>query len=209
MRSSSRPRAISANGAQLDGALAPAASPTTWFFEYGLSTAYGARTAPQTLDGTGPHPINARLSGLESAATFHYRLVAQTGSTEYLGPDGTFTTKAPVRAAPAGLTLDATSTPAGASVRVVASGTLEAPAGVAGGCNGGVEIQVAHAPLTLALATASLNGRCGYRATLMVRRSLLRGVRRLTVHSDFTGNATLLPRAARSVSISVPPRRAR
>jgi hypothetical protein len=198
--------AISANGAQLNGALDPTASPTSWYFEYGLSTAYGVRTTPQTLAALGPHAINVRLSGLEAAATFHYRLVAQFGATLYVGPDATFTTKAPLRATPSALTLSAASTARGKSTRIVASGTLRTPASATGGCNGSVEIQVDRAPVTVALTNAPLGGACAYRATVTLRASTLRGTRRLEVIARFTGNATLAPLAARAVFVQAHPR---
>ncbi len=51
--------------------------PTTYFFEYGLTTAYGQQTAAQQLGSTSiPVLVWDYLTGLKSKTTYHFRLVA-------------------------------------------------------------------------------------------------------------------------------------
>ncbi len=74
---------------------------TDCHFEWGTSTAYG-NTAPcesELVDGTysapsdnADHIVSARLSGLDPATTYHFRLVAANATGETQGDDRTYTT---------------------------------------------------------------------------------------------------------------------
>jgi len=67
--------------ATLNGTVDPQGRATTYYFEFGETTAYGNQTAPQNAgSGTTPVSVTASLSGLRADATYHYRLVA-------VGPD--------------------------------------------------------------------------------------------------------------------------
>jgi len=66
---------------------------TTWWFEYGTSDADGSRSPAQGIQpGHTYEPVSADLSGLEPGATYHYRLVAESGAGRSYGPDRAFTT---------------------------------------------------------------------------------------------------------------------
>ena len=84
-------------GANLTGAVNPLGSLTTYRFEYGSTTAYGQQV-PVLLEGPvgsgqQERPVSATVSGLQTGATYHYRLVAtSTGGVTY-GADATFSTR--------------------------------------------------------------------------------------------------------------------
>jgi phosphodiesterase/alkaline phosphatase D-like protein len=194
--------AISSSGAQLDGALNPpgkTTSSTTWYFEYGLSTAYGTQTAPQTLRGLGARPVNVSLAALAPATTFHYRLVAQTPAGRFEGPDGTFRTKAPPRAASA-VTIIAAARVHRRFTSVAVSGALRATAAA---CNGSVLVQIVRGSDTISLRSVGIRANCTFSGSVAVAASRLRGVHRLTVRALFTGNATLLPATSRAHPVHV------
>jgi hypothetical protein len=79
--------------ASLNGTLSPNGQATNWYFEYGPSTRYGARTSTRSA-GKGARPVNVSvaLSGLTAATTYHYRLVAKNATGTRRGADLTFTT---------------------------------------------------------------------------------------------------------------------
>ena len=196
---------ISANGAQLNGAINPPAAKTTWYFEYGLTSAYATRTTPQTLAGFGARPINARLAGLQPGATFHYRLVAQTSTTQYVGPDNTFKTKNTVRLRPAGLTLTASALVRPRSVALTVYGALRPPPGTFTGtaCSGVVEVQIMRGIDTISLRDAALLPNCTYRQSVALSASRLGRAKSVAVRVRFTGNATTLPSGVRGVFVGV------
>src|SRR5579875_3311344 len=89
--------AITPAGATLAGQVVPAGLPTSYYFQYGTSPAYGAQTPPQSAGaGVAALAVSAGLSGLVSETTYHYRLVAsQCGGCAWgtsVGQDMTFTT---------------------------------------------------------------------------------------------------------------------
>jgi hypothetical protein len=83
--------------ATVEGTVDPEGVPTTYHFEYGVSS-YGAHTAELgPVTGSVAVPVSAELTGLEANKTYHYRLVGSDASGSIDGADGTFTTpQAPV-----------------------------------------------------------------------------------------------------------------
>jgi trimeric autotransporter adhesin len=99
--------AIGAAGATLNGSVTPNGQATTYSFQYGTSTVYGAQTSPVSAgSGTTPIAVSATIAGLKAGGTYHYRLVATSSAGTTDGADLTFTPAA----APAGPT--ATTKPA-------------------------------------------------------------------------------------------------
>jgi len=93
--------AVAANSATLNGTVNPQSSATTYYFEYGLTTAYGSST-PVTSAGAGSSAIAVAVPilNLTAQSTYHFRLVAvNAGGTSY-GADRTFTTTSPGPPAP-------------------------------------------------------------------------------------------------------------
>jgi hypothetical protein len=93
--------AITPKTAMLTGSLTPNGVDAHYYFQWGLTTAYGSQSpkAPGTDAGTGAVPVAAEtgLEGLTPNTTYHFRLV---GSNEYgltFGEDAHFTTSGPPR----------------------------------------------------------------------------------------------------------------
>jgi hypothetical protein len=128
---------ITAQGATLTGQVNPRGLPTTYFFEYGATTAYGART---TSAGAGRDTTAvaaaAPVAGLAPATRYHFRLVAQNGSGVARGGDRTFRTAAQ----PLALALTATPNPVAFGVPVTIAGTLS------GTGNAGQTVQLQQRP---------------------------------------------------------------
>jgi hypothetical protein len=86
--------AIKPTGATLNATLNPNSSDTSFHFEYGTDTSYGASSpATDAGAGAGDQPVTADLAGLIAGTTYHYRLVADngTGGVQH-GDDATFST---------------------------------------------------------------------------------------------------------------------
>jgi hypothetical protein len=91
------------NSTTLGGSVAPDGLATTYYFQYGPTTAYGFTTTGRTAVSSNPTSAalcNTVLSGLTPATTYHFQFVAANISGTNYGADQTFTTP-PV--APTGL----------------------------------------------------------------------------------------------------------
>lgn len=84
---------VSGSQATLSGTVALAgADDTTYWFEYGPTTAYGSTTPPVTLGpGLGSQVVSATIAGLAPGVADHYSLVVsdpdESGFTPIAGPD--------------------------------------------------------------------------------------------------------------------------
>jgi hypothetical protein len=89
-------RSVTASSATLNGTVNPNNEPTTYFFQYGPTRAYGSQTPTQgpTAAARRNTPVSAGVSGLAAGTLYHYRLVATNPSGTRLGRDRTFTTLA-------------------------------------------------------------------------------------------------------------------
>ena len=85
--------AITSTSATLNGTVNPRNQPTTYRFEYGTTTGYGATTPERSLPSTADssQPVSADVTGLSQGTTYHYRLVATNGMGSTAGADNTFT----------------------------------------------------------------------------------------------------------------------
>jgi hypothetical protein len=91
---------VSADSAKLSAELNPHGLPSTYHFEYGLTTAYGQH-APEpdgeAGEGTEATSFSIKIQHLSPNTTYHYRVVARNALNEageyVLGPDKTFTTQ--------------------------------------------------------------------------------------------------------------------
>jgi hypothetical protein len=86
---------ITYSGAVLKGTIHPEGKETTYVFEYGLTTAYGAQTEQASAGSAdSAQPVAAEVSGLQPETTYHFRLVATNDDGTTRGPDKSFTTLA-------------------------------------------------------------------------------------------------------------------
>lgn len=85
---------LTTSSATLRGAVYPDNTQTSYYFQYGTSSAYGAQT-PTTPAGAGTHTIHVAtpVTGLSVGTTYHYRVVAVNAAGAADGQERTFTTK--------------------------------------------------------------------------------------------------------------------
>jgi hypothetical protein len=84
---------LSPDAATVAGSLNPNGLVTTWYFQYGKTKNYGARTTAQDAgSGTKRVRVSATLTGLANKTTYHYRLVATNSRGTTPGADKTFKT---------------------------------------------------------------------------------------------------------------------
>jgi plastocyanin len=90
---------ITETGATLKGTVNPSSQATSYFFQYGTDTTYGATTAEQSAGAADAldHSVSAPVGALTPGVLYHYRLVATfaSGQSSVQGSDRTFTTLTP------------------------------------------------------------------------------------------------------------------
>jgi plastocyanin len=85
--------AVSDAGATLNGSVNPHGFQTTYFFNYGTTTAYGQKTpASGSGNGTDVSFVSAPVAGLSPETTYHFQLVAESAAGTTTGVDQTFAT---------------------------------------------------------------------------------------------------------------------
>ncbi len=82
---------VTHSSATLHGTVNSNGSTTSYYFQYGTSSAYGKQTSSRGAGaGTATHPQSATISGLSPGRTYHFRIVAHnTAGTSY-GADQKF-----------------------------------------------------------------------------------------------------------------------
>jgi len=85
---------LTSSSATLKGTVYPGNEQTSYYFQYGPTSAYGAQT-PTVPAGAGTQTIHlaSAVTGLSAYTTYHYRLVAINARGTADGQDRTFTTK--------------------------------------------------------------------------------------------------------------------
>jgi PKD repeat protein len=87
--------AVASHSAAVTGGIYRNGRDTTWWVEYGTSTAYGNQTPGTDIgSGTAPEAVTGYLSRLAPGTTYNYRLVAQNSLGTTYGYDYTLTTAA-------------------------------------------------------------------------------------------------------------------
>jgi hypothetical protein len=85
---------VSISSATVQGSVDPRGVETSFYVQYGTTTAYGAQTPPAVVgSGTQEVKISQTVSGLQPATTYHYRVAASSSAGTTFGEDRTFTTK--------------------------------------------------------------------------------------------------------------------
>ena len=89
---------IDSTSAKINATINPHGSPTTFYVEYGTTTAYGSRypasTGSSAGTGTIDRAVSLTVSGLQPSTAYHYRVVATNANGTVQGTDQTLTTKA-------------------------------------------------------------------------------------------------------------------
>src|SRR5215213_4937686 len=67
---------VTYQSATLNGVVNPNKEDTTYYFEYGTTTAYGSRTPDAIATGNAGKDVTAAISGLTGTTVYHFRLVA-------------------------------------------------------------------------------------------------------------------------------------
>jgi Ca2+-binding RTX toxin-like protein len=84
--------------ATLTGTVTPNGRSTAWWFEYGTTNRYGARTARRNAGaGTAAAAVGEAVGGLQPGTEYHFRLVAENSGGPTYGADAAFRTAAPPR----------------------------------------------------------------------------------------------------------------
>ncbi len=185
---------VGRNFATLVGTIAPNNQVTSYFFQYGLTSAYGSQTNVASIPaGTAPAPVTAVLPGLAAGTVYHFRLVSSHGPTATTyGNDMMFETL-PWPRRHTVLILGLRHRAAGRHVvRLTASGTvrLAAATTTALGCNGTVTIRYSSGSHRLATRKALVGPQCGYSTSARIRYS---GLMRVRVKASFSGNTYQAP----------------
>lgn len=84
---------IDGSSATLRGSVNPNGTATTFYFEYGLTEAYGSKiplTPAPAGAGQGALQYTRTLSGLQAGETYHFRIVAESSGGVTQGADRTF-----------------------------------------------------------------------------------------------------------------------
>jgi hypothetical protein len=131
---------VTATTAELNGVVLPNQEPTTYHFEFGPTTAYGARTPDAgPLTGNAQRTVSAAISGLAPSTTYHYRLVATNASGTATGADVTFTTAPSTGAQPPAVTVRA-------APRTITYGRSTSITGQVPGADAGVKVELEATP---------------------------------------------------------------
>ena len=141
---------VTYDSAVLSGAVNPQGSATSYYFQYGLTTAYGSQTAiADAGSGTSKVDVSLPITGLEPLSVYHYRLVAVNSAGPVIGADKTLLTqKVP-------LTLQILSSPN----PVLFGGTVTVQGTLSGTGNGNREVilQENQFPFSVGFQDAPLN----------------------------------------------------
>jgi hypothetical protein len=136
---------VSFGSAILHGSLNPRGSDTSYYFQYGLTKAYGLQTA--ILDagaGKAATPVAIAIAGLQPLSVYHYRLVAVNGAGPAIGSDRSFLTSK----VPLSLAIFASPNPVAWAGALVVQGTLSGT----GNANAPVVLQANPFPYTAGFA---------------------------------------------------------
>jgi hypothetical protein len=91
-------RAVTLTSATLQGRVNPQGTTTSYYFQYGTTTAYGGHTRTTNAgSGTKELSVEAAIGSLSPGTLYHYRIVATNRAGTALGADRTFTTVGPSR----------------------------------------------------------------------------------------------------------------
>jgi hypothetical protein len=190
------------------GAITPNNQTTSYYFQYGLTDAYGFQTSAKSVAaGTVPVGVGQLLAGLAPGTVFHYRLVAYHGSTSVsYGADETFLTYPWPRPHTTTTLSVSPSHDSKAPFVFALSGTISRPTVMPAtrGCSGTVRVGYYAGTRRLASSDVTVTSLCRFSATTKIGslpRSILKphGTARITVRVAFGGALYQAPSTARTV----------
>lgn len=87
---------VTMTAATLTGSVDSRGHSTSWYFQYGTSTAYGLRTPTRSQSSaSGERSVSEAVGGLTAGTVYHFRLVATNHRGTSYGADSAFTTAGP------------------------------------------------------------------------------------------------------------------
>ncbi len=162
--------AVTEQSATLSGSVDANGIPTSYHFEYGLTSAYGSTTPLADAGSGGAVAATASLSGLTPATTYHFRIVATSAGGVTQGADRTFTTASPPQPAPASPPSTPAAPPADPAPTTPTATTSTATQAFAGVRLVSTRLRFARRRITLKLTCpAGTVGRCSGRTKLTAR----------------------------------------
>jgi hypothetical protein len=203
---------VGVEGATLTGTVNTAGLPlgevVTYYFQLGPSQPYALQSVAQTLRATGGAvAVNALVGGLQSAQSFHYRLVATTEhGKQAAGSDATFFTLPRERLHAQRVEMSASPRYQRALPdRVTVSGRMIPPAGMSPliACRGYFDITFRVGPVAVQSLRAGIHPDCSFSLPVVFHsRGRLAGGR-VTVHVLYAGSRFLERLAAPVETIQV------
>lgn len=197
---------VVSTSAVANGTINPNGAATTWAFQYGTTTAYGAQTPAVAVPaGTQPVPVSAAMA-LPPGTVFHYRLIAiHPGNVVSYGTDASWMTfpAKPERAAMRVHTTPAH--PRNQPFTLTTSGTMLPPATIPPlySCSGGqVTVRYVRRHTDIASRLINVLPNCTFSTRVTLHPKLgdkqhhdARAAIRINIH--FFGNGYLAPANAR------------
>ncbi|HVW19509.1 MAG TPA: hypothetical protein VHB30_14800 [Solirubrobacteraceae bacterium] len=181
---------ITATSATLTGTVNPRGSDTTYYFQYGATSGYGARTTSRSAgNGSAPIPVRIDVASLTPNARYHYRVVAVSDGGTTRGADRVFTTSPPVVPQPSKLEL------ARATINTI-SKTIDVLAPISARASGTatLSLRAAGQTHTWTAEVDSANGRIATRETIPAPQAAM-GTGILTI--NYPGDADTRPQVVR------------
>jgi hypothetical protein len=200
---------ISKNTATVTAVVSPNEQATTYYFQYGTSTAYGSQTIAASVPaGTVPVTVTASVQGLEAQTIFHYRIVAFHGNTApQPGLDGSFMTLPLHRPVPH---IHATTKPhhaAHAPFVLNTTGSVQGPSWIpaAYDCRGNVSIRFLLGSRRIATTLVPLGPDCKFsgQTVFNTRPGHGQGPVTITVVTHYLGNGYLTPHKTSGQTITL------
>lgn len=200
--------AVSKNAATLTAVINPNKQATSYYFQYGTSTAYGSQTIPAAIPaGTTLVTVAQTIGGLEARTIFHFRIVALHGNTApQPGNDVTFMTLPRHRPVPS---IKARTTPANSPHKpfvFTTSGSVKGPNWIpsAYDCRGNVTVRFLFGQRQVGFALLPLGPTCRFSGqTVLARRPGHVSPAGVTVRVRYAGNGYLTPRRAPLETVGV------
>jgi phosphodiesterase/alkaline phosphatase D-like protein len=199
---------VGKNSATLTALISPNKQATTYYFQYGTSTAYQSQTTPSTIPAsTSAVPVFQTVQGLEARTIFHFRIVAlHSNAPAQPGADVTFMTLPRHRPVP---TIRARTTPARLAHKpfvFTTSGSVKGPKWIpsAYDCHGDVTVRFLLGRRQVGFSLLPLQPNCHFSGQAAFTRVPGRArPANLAVLVRFAGNGYLTPRKAPGETVTL------